>query len=185
MKQIFKIEAAGQAADIEHLEGARTLLVGENAATLPAFTGQANSNYLVDLRLRRHGSVLRRVFALEPFRTVELSCEAYDSAYVGWTAVGAGGALPPLQVTLSVQPPNPAREELVWLPATYAPGVWVTPPGARALRTATADAGFLWRGYGPAGIDIPTPLLVGASVPAYGPLFVPSVSLSVIWEIAL
>lgn len=165
---------------------ARSLLVG--VRTHPSLNGMPNvtGNMVFQVVGGFTSGSWQRRFALGAGQQVEMDATLFDSIRVDVVYSN----IPDLRcfARASERPWVGGERQIAPLPFSVSVGQHVVPWGGRRLNVATADAGFVWRGWEPTGgstIDLPDPLAAGDDRRVKGPLFVTTVVLQGFWEIEL
>lgn len=168
-------------------EHTRTLLIGWKPPVWSDWTGIADGDATIDVRLRAGGLEYRRRFLLARYRSVELPCGAFNNATVLVTAnVGVGtSANLDMVVVASTEAGHPARQEpVIWVQTYSGPDEYVVPYGARRVMSPVADAGFTWKAF--AAVTITSPLAANVWQEVAGTRFqLAAFPRTLVWELEL
>lgn len=166
---------------------ARSLLIGvdDHPPAPDAAIPTNNGNMVFQLSgVFRLGHYTRR-FALQRFQTVELDISGFMGVKLFLLRSNLLGVNCFAFASERVVPiaPRPVAS----LPLRVDAGVQAVPWGARRLRAASADPGFVWRGWddGATAVNVSDPLAIGDERDVLAPLYVPSVAFQALWEIEL
>lgn len=133
------------------------------------------------------GAWYLRRFSLPRFRPVTLDVSSWADGMIDVLYAQAAGADVVGQVSNRVS--NSKPDETLFYGESYSiAGQYLTPPGAREVYPAVADAGFTWSagaGTIPGNVNVLDPAVVGQQKAVKGPHFTVTAAWGAIWRILL